>query len=176
MKECLSAKKAEDKSAKTTQQEKMKACNADAKTKALSGRRAQEVHEQLPEQLTTGEQRRECRPLRGRHSPLVGFREESADDFELDPAVAFVLARVSEGDAATTAQDGSSAEAPFRSRRGIYVSTVGTFVDQDILVASPFDPSVLRDARESWVTISALTSRPSVAIGRSGPRTILSSP
>ncbi len=37
MKECLSAKKAEEKSAKTAQQEKMKACNADAKTKALKG-------------------------------------------------------------------------------------------------------------------------------------------
>jgi uncharacterized membrane protein len=37
MKECLSAKKAEEQSAKTTQQEKMKACNADAKTKALKG-------------------------------------------------------------------------------------------------------------------------------------------
>jgi uncharacterized membrane protein len=37
MKECLSAKKTEEKSAKTAQQEKMKACNADAKTKALKG-------------------------------------------------------------------------------------------------------------------------------------------
>ena len=37
MKECLSAKKAEEKSAKTTQQEKMKSCNADAKTKVLKG-------------------------------------------------------------------------------------------------------------------------------------------
>ena len=37
MKECLSAKKAEEKSAKTTQQEKMKSCNADAKSKALKG-------------------------------------------------------------------------------------------------------------------------------------------
>ena len=37
MKECLSAKKAEEKSAKTAQQEKMKSCNADAKTKALKG-------------------------------------------------------------------------------------------------------------------------------------------
>jgi hypothetical protein len=37
MKECLSAKKADEKSAKTAQQEKMKTCNADAKTKALKG-------------------------------------------------------------------------------------------------------------------------------------------
>jgi ABC-type transporter MlaC component len=37
MKECLSAKKVEEKSAKTAQQEKMKSCNADAKTKALKG-------------------------------------------------------------------------------------------------------------------------------------------
>jgi hypothetical protein len=37
MKECLSAKKAEESKAKTAQQEKMKACNADAKTKALAG-------------------------------------------------------------------------------------------------------------------------------------------
>ena len=37
MKECLSAKKAEEKSAKTAQQEKMKSCNADAKTKGLKG-------------------------------------------------------------------------------------------------------------------------------------------
>jgi hypothetical protein len=37
MKECLSAKKAEEKSAKATQQEKMKSCNTDAKTKALKG-------------------------------------------------------------------------------------------------------------------------------------------
>jgi len=37
MKECLSAKKAEEKSAKTAQQEKMKSCNADAKTKSLKG-------------------------------------------------------------------------------------------------------------------------------------------
>jgi hypothetical protein len=37
MKQCLSAKKAEEKSAKTAQQEKMKTCNADAKTKALKG-------------------------------------------------------------------------------------------------------------------------------------------
>ena len=37
MKECLSAKKAEEKTAKSAQQEKMKSCNADAKTKALKG-------------------------------------------------------------------------------------------------------------------------------------------
>lgn len=37
MKECLSAKKAEEKSAKTAQQEKMKSCNAEAKEKALKG-------------------------------------------------------------------------------------------------------------------------------------------
>jgi len=37
MKECLSAKKAEAKSAKQTQQEKMKSCNTEAKTKALKG-------------------------------------------------------------------------------------------------------------------------------------------
>ena len=37
MKECLSAKKAEETSAKTTQQEKMKSCNADAKTQSLKG-------------------------------------------------------------------------------------------------------------------------------------------
>jgi hypothetical protein len=37
MKECLSAKKAEEKTAKQTQQEKMKSCNTDAKTKALKG-------------------------------------------------------------------------------------------------------------------------------------------
>jgi hypothetical protein len=37
MKECLSAKQQEVKSAKTAQQEKMKTCNADAKAKALKG-------------------------------------------------------------------------------------------------------------------------------------------
>lgn len=37
MKECLSAKKAEEKSAKTSQQEKMKTCNADAGKQNLKG-------------------------------------------------------------------------------------------------------------------------------------------
>jgi hypothetical protein len=37
MKDCLSAKKAEEGKAKTAQQEKMKSCNADAKTKSLKG-------------------------------------------------------------------------------------------------------------------------------------------
>jgi uncharacterized membrane protein len=38
MKECLSAKKAEEKSAKTAQQDKKKTCNAEAKTQALKGK------------------------------------------------------------------------------------------------------------------------------------------
>jgi psiF repeat len=37
MKECLSAKKAEEPKAKATQQDKMKGCNADAKAKSLKG-------------------------------------------------------------------------------------------------------------------------------------------
>ena len=37
MKDCLSAKKAEEGNAKTAQQQKMKTCNADAKTKNLKG-------------------------------------------------------------------------------------------------------------------------------------------
>ena len=37
MKECLSAKKADEPKAKTTQQDKMKSCNTDATTKKLKG-------------------------------------------------------------------------------------------------------------------------------------------
>jgi len=37
MKACLSGKQTEAKDARSAQQEKMKACNADAKTKALKG-------------------------------------------------------------------------------------------------------------------------------------------